>query len=403
MSGKKAKKEREQTKIGVRLAEIFNGIETRRATHISYETTTIIFIVILALAENQFGWAAFADVIKNQCCFIKESLNITELPSAHTVRRCVLLFDSEKLAECMMNWAASCGKIPDFSTIAIDGKHIRSAFKHCQGKNGIHVVSAYATFLKITLCQIVTNTKDAEIKIIPKILEYLCIEDKIITIDAAGSYKQIVEIIVRKNGHYVLAVKKNQKLTFEAIEKLFSKNMHSMYARFPEIAKSKKALDGYYHQSYDKGHGRVESRLVVQLPIEYIMDLDIIDKWSNAKTVVCVESIRMKNGLPFQSWERRYYITDLPLEPEKVSDVIRAHWGIEMMHWQLDVTFLEDLSQISDKRAIKNLGIFRRYVLNTYAQYPDYKKTFIPNFIRKFIFGNDKEFMLNIICGVRIK
>ena len=96
MSGKKAKKEREQTKIGVRLAEIFNGIETRRATHISYETTTIIFIVILALAENQFGWAAFADVTKNQCCFIKESLNITELPSAHTVRRCVLLFEVHK-------------------------------------------------------------------------------------------------------------------------------------------------------------------------------------------------------------------------------------------------------------------------------------------------------------------
>ncbi len=400
MSGKKAKKEREQTEVGIRLAEIFNGIEKRRATHIAYETTTILFIVILALAEQQFGWAAFADIIKNQGSFIKESLNIIALPSAHTVRRCVLLFDSYKLAECMMNWATSCGKIPDFSTIAIDGKHIRSAFKQCQLENGIHVVSAYATFLKMTLCQIVTNTKSAEIKIIPKILEYLNIEDKIITIDAAGSYKQIVEIIVRKNGHYVLAIKKNQKLTFEALEELFSKKMHSMYARTPEIAKSKKALNGYYHQSYDKGHGRIECRFVVQLPIEYVMDPDIIDKWPNAKTVVCVESIRMKNGLPFESWERRYYITDLHLDPKKVGEAIRAHWGIEMMHWQLDVTFLEDLSQISDARAIKNLGIFRRYVLNTYAQYPDYKNTFIPNFIRKFIFCNDKKFMLDIICGV---
>ncbi len=98
MSGKKAKEERKQTEVGIRLAEIFNGIEKRRATHIAYDTTTIIFIVILALAEQQFGWAAFADVIKNQGSFIKESLNITVLPSAHTVRRCVLLFDSNKLA-----------------------------------------------------------------------------------------------------------------------------------------------------------------------------------------------------------------------------------------------------------------------------------------------------------------
>ena len=184
----------------------------------------------------------------------------------------------------------------------------------------------------MTLCQIVTNTKDAEIKIIPRLLESLCIENKIITIDAAGSYKQIVELIVRKNGHYILAVKKNQKLSFEALEELFTKQMHSMYAYAPEIAKAKKALKGYYHQSYDKGHGRFESRLVVQLPIEYVLDPDVIDKWPNAKTVVCVESIRMKNGRPFQSWERRYYITDLPLDPKMVGEAIRAHWGIEMMH-----------------------------------------------------------------------
>ena len=48
---------------------------------------------------------------------------------------------------------------------------------------------------------------------------------------------------------------------------------------------------------------------------------------------------------------------------ERVADSIRKHWGIESMHWQLDVIFGEDTSLKRMKNSAENFNIIRKIVL----------------------------------------
>ena len=63
----------------------------------------------------------------------------------------------------------------------------------------------------MTIAQTFTSKKSIEIIAIPELLKLLNIQDSVITIDAMGTQRDIVELIVDKNGDYVLCVKGNQK------------------------------------------------------------------------------------------------------------------------------------------------------------------------------------------------
>jgi predicted transposase YbfD/YdcC len=43
--------------------------------------------------------------------------------------------------------------------------------------------------------------------------------------------------------------------------------------------------------------------------------------------------------------ETRYFISSAPLDIERLAAAGRGHWGIESMHWLLDVAFKDDLSR----------------------------------------------------------
>lgn len=58
-----------------------------------------------------------------------------------------------------------------------------------------------------------------------------------------------------------------------------------------------------------------------------------------------VQSFRYKKG-KFISLEYRYYISSKTLTAEQAASAIREHWGIESMHWVLDVSMSEDACQI---------------------------------------------------------
>lgn len=62
--------------------------------------------------------------------------------------------------------------------------------------------------------------------------------------------------------------------------------------------------------------------------------------------------------------QRRYYITSLAPNAEKLCAVIRSHWSIENnLHWQLDVTFKEDQSRLRENTSGENFAALRRMAL----------------------------------------
>ncbi len=62
--------------------------------------------------------------------------------------------------------------------------------------------------------------------------------------------------------------------------------------------------------------------------------------------------------------EYRYYISSADLTPEQAGNAIRAHWGIESMHWILAVSMREDACQIYRENAAENLAGLRHMALN---------------------------------------
>ncbi len=42
---------------------------------------------------------------------------------------------------------------------------------------------------------------------------------------------------------------------------------------------------------------------------------------------------------------------------------VRGHWGVESMHWLLDVEFGDDLSRYRTGHGAKNMAIVRRFAL----------------------------------------
>ncbi|SFB57078.1 ISAs1 family transposase, partial [Azotobacter beijerinckii] len=75
------------------------------------------------------------------------------------------------------------------------------------------------------------------------------------------------------------------------------------------------------------------------------------------------------------SHERRYYISSLAPDAERLASAIRQHWGIEnRVHWCLDVVFADDQMRARTAHAAHNLATLKRLTLNLLRQDPSQRK-----------------------------
>jgi hypothetical protein len=61
--------------------------------------------------------------------------------------------------------------------------------------------------------------------------------------------------------------------------------------------------------------------------------------------------------------DTRLYISSAPLDIDRLANAARGHWGVESMHWLLDVEFKDDLSRYRSGHGAKNMAILRRFAL----------------------------------------
>ena len=114
------------------------------------------------------------------------------------------------------------------------------------------MVSAFATDARLVLAQQKVDEKSNEIKAIPKLLNLLDLKGQIVTIDAMGTQKAIAKQIIEQAGDYVLALKGNQGTLNDDI-RLFLET---------ENKKTTSTLIEDRHEEIDKGHGRIEVRVI---------------------------------------------------------------------------------------------------------------------------------------------
>ena len=64
-----------------------------------------------------------------------------------------------------------------------------------------------------------------------------------------------------------------------------------------------------------------------------------------------------------ESDEVRYYLCTRSLAGKRFGEAVRGHWGIESMHWVLDVNFREDESRTRERTLGNNLSWLRRFAV----------------------------------------
>lgn len=326
----------------------------------------LLDILVVGLCSVITGGEGFGDMERFgqlRLDWLKAFLELPNgIPSHDTFNRVFSAIDPYAFLDCFAQWVQGiCPNLGE-EVVAIDGKALRRAFN--EGESIPYVVSAWASESGLVLGQIKVDEKSNEITAVPELLRVLKLKGAIVTLDAMGCQKEIAATIVELHADYVLALKGNHATVHEEVKSFFEDAVAPCATEAAPTAEQGR-MD--FHQTLEKGHGRIETRRYWQsADIEWFQDKGL---WKGLKSFGMVESIRKLKGK--SSLERRYYLSSLPLNAERFARAVRGHWGVEnALHWSLDVTFREDDSRARTRNAAQNLATLRRIALNLIKKEP---------------------------------
>ena len=179
----------------------------------------------------------------------------------------------------------------------------------------------------------------------------------LITLDALGCQKEIVNAIVECGGRYVIAIKANQPKLFSAVSELCEERLDQ----------DLKELRHSIHDTVDLAHGRIDERsyFVTKVPPTFALRKE----WPSIRAVGY--AVRYKTHADgIQTEQVRYYIISDEMSASRFAEAIRGHWQIEAMHWVLDVTFRGDQIRSADRSLASNLSWLRRFALTMLRRHP---------------------------------
>ena len=275
------------------------------------------------------------------------------IPCERWLRILLNRIDPILFKRCFESWvAATWPDRPEF--IAIDGKTARRTRDRRKGTKALHTLSAYATTARLVLAQRSVPEKTNEITAIPELLDDLAeagqLKGALVTIDAMGCQVEIAERIVAHGADYLLALKGNQP-TLEA-------DVIEYFRTAPKdevVAKT----------TVEKGHGRIETRTcIASQTVDWIKSTRSYPgqpRFSDIKTIIKIEERAEHSDRT--TFDTRFFISSAPLDIERLAKGARGHWGVESMHWLLDVEFKDDLSRYRSGHGAKNMAVVRRFAL----------------------------------------
>jgi predicted transposase YbfD/YdcC len=275
------------------------------------------------------------------------------IPCERWLRILLNRMDPSLFKRCFEGWiAAMWPDRPEF--IAIDGKTARRSHDRRKGTKALHTLSAYATKTRLVLAQRSVPEKTNEITAIPELLDDLAeagqLKGALVSIDAMGCQVEIADKIVAHGADYLLALKGNQP---------------TLQAEVAEYFRTVPKDEVVTKTTVEKGHGRIETRCYTATQK---VDWILADKsypgqprFSNIKTLLMVQDRTEYSDR--STFDVRTYISSAPLNIERLAEGARGHWGVESMHWILDVEFGDDLSRYRAGHGAKNMAVVRRFAL----------------------------------------
>lgn len=358
--------------------DYFGGLQdTRQEGKVYHRLVDILFIVVSGILcgyddwEHIHIWASSAATQK----WLKKYIALRNgMPSLSTIKRGFGILNPEEFSALFIEWVRAGLTLPDKDIVSIDGKTSKGSRDTSTGQKALHMVSALCRSHGLILGQTKTDEKSNEITAIPELLDQLLIEGCIVTIDAMGLQKKIVKKIVKENhADYVINLKGNQETLQQEVKGYFEDlEQTGEIARIKQESSLEKGnpLGEQGHiqvlSTRDKGHGRIEKRTYFySTDLEWMVDAKRDwEKLVGIGMVVREVEFLAENK---KTSEIAYYVSSVDNVTD-FSKAARMHWGIESMHWSLDVTFKDDQNQTWLSAAAQNLAVVRRMVFNTLKQ-----------------------------------
>lgn len=328
--------------------------------NIRHRLDDIIMLMILGRVAGHIGRAEIMEFGRHNLNKLRKMGMLKNgVPSEATLCRVENGINDKAMADRMQQFAeificrltCACRLI---EIICIDGKAERGTVQ--ENGRSPDIVSAYSFNTGITLATEACQEKSNEIKAVPILLGKIDFAGKIITADAMSMQKDIVEIIRKKGGDFLIELKANQpSLRYGIEDRLVAHTPVYSYTEGPELA-----------------HGRIETRTY------RIYDgLDIIadkEKWGGNMTIIEYESSTVKKSTGIHTSEKRLYVSSLPTDTRKLGTIVRNHWSIESMHWGLDYNLQQDNIKRKSTRAARNLDTIQRMVYSVFAIWKGLRK-----------------------------
>jgi predicted transposase YbfD/YdcC len=319
------------------LVEVFAAIpDFRQSRGKRHALSAILALACCAMLCGARSYSAIAEWGRNYGARIARALGFTHDPPCaaplHTIFRRI---DRDAFEAHLGVWAervvgsqALAAESPG-AAVALDGKTLRGSKK--QGAPGMHLLSALAHHMGVTLAQHAVDDKTNEITAVETLLQGLVLEGRVMTMDALLTQRHVAQTIVDKGGDYVMIVKENQAQLRADIALVFAQ---PPWGDVQETA-----------TTVDMGHGRIEQRTLTASTA-----LAGIHPWPGLAQVFQLERQVIDKKTGEERSEVVWGVSSLAPErstPAQLLAFVRGQWQIEnRSHWVRDVTFDEDRSQV---------------------------------------------------------
>ena len=339
---------------------------------VRYKLSDLILLLIYGILSGMSEAVDVEFYVEEHFEYFKNLIGIKSVPSHDTFSRILKMIDFENLADTLSEWLNTYYpeqviKYNDKKVLHIDGKAVKAATKKSEGEAPVYLMNSMYEGGSISLYTEKIGNKENEISFIPKYLKQFDLKDTIVTIDAIGCNKRVIDYIVKNKGNFILPVKENQKKLYEAIEREVKRLKETK--KFEELDKAEKKV---------KEHGRIEvysSTMITNTKFLY-------DEFNNKSFygeiarigVIEKETSRKENGEYVTKKTISYVITDLEtISIENLKNIKISHWNIEANHWLLDVQLNEDRLTTRNGNSTVNASILKRFCIRIKKQSSDFK------------------------------
>ncbi len=357
--------------------------DERQKGKVKHPLVTILFSAIVATIAGADDWECIACFTEKRLDWFKKYVEFPYgVPSHDTYERVFSWVNPKIFLQSFLDWTQMVSNIVKGGIVAIDGKTMRGTGDEAGGKKALHMVSAWFSENSLVLGQIKTNEKSNEITAIPQLLDIIDITGTVVTIDAMGTQKDIARKVREKKADYVLALKANHETLYNEVVEFFEKASDENYQEEHGIKT---------HREITKGHGRNEVReAFITSDIAWMKEAN--ESWNGLTSIGMVVYQRENKGTKIV--ERRFFICSIDAEPDKFAYAVRKHWGVESMHWILDVTFKEDSKKVRKDHGPENLSILLKFAYNFLKRDTALKKSMKK---KRFLASLDLEYLETIL------